>query len=104
MDISEYLNFSFYDQVWFKDNTGSSLFDPSQWLVVSERTGRDVCYHVLNKNGNVVSRSTVQRVTELKKRTWSTKDLFNKFDIMINEKLKVIERVINPTLRIGLST
>ena len=28
VDISKYLNFAFYDQVWFKDNAGSSLFEP----------------------------------------------------------------------------
>ena len=42
-DILEYLDFAFYDQVWFKDNAGSSLFEPGWWLSVSERTGRDMC-------------------------------------------------------------
>ena len=91
-DISEYLDFAFYDQVWFKDNAGSSPFEPGRWLGVSERTGRDMCYHVLNKNGNVVSRSTVQRVTELEKSTANTKDIFNNFDTAIAEKLKVVVR------------
>ena len=91
-DISEYLDFAFYDQVWYKDNAESSPFDPGWWLGVSERTGLDMCYHVLNKNGNVVLRSTVYRVTEIKKSTLSTKDIFNKFDAMIAEKFKVVGR------------
>ena len=91
-DILEYLDFAFYDQVWFKDNTGSSLFEPGQWLGVSERTGRDMCYHILNKNGNVVLHSTVQRITELEQSASSTKDIFNKFDARIAEMLKVVKR------------
>ena len=40
----------------------------------------------------MVLRSTVQRGTELKKSTLSTKDIFNEFDAMIAEKLKVVGR------------
>ena len=27
-DISEYLDFGFYDKIWLKDNTGVSTFEP----------------------------------------------------------------------------
>ena len=43
-DISEYLDFALYGQVWFKDNAGSSPFDPGWCLGVSERTGRDLSH------------------------------------------------------------
>ena len=29
-DISEYLDFGFYDAIWYKDNTGASLFEPGR--------------------------------------------------------------------------
>jgi len=64
-DISEYLDFGFYDRVWFKDNAGLSPNEPGRWLGVSSRTGRLMCYWILNQHGAVISRSTVQRVTNL---------------------------------------
>ena len=62
-DISEYLYFGFYEQIWFKDNAGVSPFEPVRWLGVSHCTGSLMCYHVLTQRGTVISRSTVQRVT-----------------------------------------
>ena len=86
-DISEYLDFGFYDEVWFKDNAGTEPFEPGRWLGVSGRTGNLMCYHVLNQREVVVSRSTVQRVTNLEKTTSEMKDIFEKFDIAIQKKL-----------------
>ena len=62
-DISEYLDFGFYEQIWFKDNAGVSPFEPGRWLGVSHCTGSLMCYHVLTQRDTVISRSTVQRVT-----------------------------------------
>ena len=45
-DISEYLDFGFYDQRWFKYNAGVSPFEPGRWLGVSHRTGGLMCYHL----------------------------------------------------------
>ena len=91
-DISEYLDFGFYDEVWFKDNAGSSPFEPARWLGVSHRTGRMLCYYVLTQRGTVISRSTVQRVTNLEKMTSSVKETFRKFDDFIHTKLKCVNR------------
>ena len=55
-DISEYLDFGFYEQVWWKDNAGVSEFEPGRWLGVSHRTGRLMCYNVLTQRSTVVSR------------------------------------------------
>ena len=87
-DISEYLDFSFYDKVWFKGNAGLSPAEPGRWLGVSSRTGRLMCYHILTQTGSVVSRSTVQRVTNLEQQTASVIDTFAKFDEAITKKLK----------------
>ena len=40
----------------------------------------------------MISRFTVQRVTNLEKQTTSVKDIFSSFDAKIKEKLKVIDR------------
>ena len=87
-DISEYLDFGFYDRIWFKDNAGTSPNEPGRWLGVSSRTGRSMCYWILNQRGAVISRSTVQRVTNLELSTSAIKDTFDKFDQVIHQKLK----------------
>ena len=50
-DISELLDFGFYDEVWVKDNAGLSPPEPGRWLGVSHRTGRLMCYHILKQTG-----------------------------------------------------
>ena len=91
-DISEYLDFGFYDAVWFKDNAGLSPNEPGRWLGVSHRTGRNMCFHVITQNATVISRSTVQRVTELEMSTASVKDTFAKLDAIIATRCKSPER------------
>ena len=91
-DISEYLDFGFYDEIWYKDNAGASKFEPGRWLGVSERTGRLMCYHILTQTGSVVSRSTVQRVTELEKSTADVKETFDQFNKNIVDKFKISDR------------
>ena len=88
VDISEYLDFGFYEQVCFKYNAGVSPFEPGRWLGVSHRTGRLMCYHVLTQRVTVISRSTVQRVTNREKTTAEVKDIFQKFDEAIRQRMK----------------
>ena len=51
-----------------------------------------MCYHILQQNGQVVSRSTVQQVTQLKLQTCEYREMFNTFDINIKDKIKCKER------------
>ena len=37
INMSEYLDFKFYDKAWYRDNTGFSPIKPGQWLVVAEK-------------------------------------------------------------------
>ena len=63
VDITEYLDFAFWDLVWY----GSDMDDgPSlgRWLGVSHRVGSALCYHILKHNGSIESRTTVQHVTQ----------------------------------------
>lgn len=64
-DLLEYLDFGFYDRVWFKDIASISSFEPARWLGVSHPIGRLMCYHVLTQRVTVVSRSTVQQVMNI---------------------------------------
>ena len=47
-----------------------------------------MCCYVLTQRGTVVSRSTVQRVTNIEKTMTEVEDTFQKFDHAIQEKIK----------------
>mmetsp|Transcript_34844 Transcript_34844/g.53423 ORF Transcript_34844/g.53423 Transcript_34844/m.53423 type:complete len:144 (-) Transcript_34844:2527-2958(-) len=63
VDLSEYLDFDFFDQVWFwEPNAGEKEErQPGRWLGISNRYGAAMCYWVLNSNGNVLLRSASKR-------------------------------------------
>ena len=87
VDISEYLDFGFYDRVWFRDNSGLGPEMIGRWLGVSEHTGTEMCYYILLPNGSVVSRSTVWCITELEKMTESTQAYIKEYDEKLDEYL-----------------
>ena len=91
-DISEHLEFGFYDEVWYKDNEGLSPHEPGRWLGLSHRMDRLMCFFVLTQNGTIISRSTFQRVTNLENTTASVKETLQKFEEAIQMKLKTIDR------------
>lgn len=64
-DISEYLDFGFYDWVWYRTNAGLAPAEIGRWLGVSHRVGNSMSYWILPKSGIPVSCSTVQRLTNL---------------------------------------
>ena len=80
VDITEYLDFAFWDLVWFHSDLKDGPY-LGQWLGVSHRVGSALCYHILKYNGEIESRTTVQHVTQDDLDTPETKiriDVFNK--------------------------
>lgn len=63
-DISEWLDFSFYDLVWYWSTVGEPSRELGRWLGISHRIGSDLCYFILTKAGKVVSTTTLQHVTK----------------------------------------
>ncbi|GFH56846.1 hypothetical protein CTEN210_13322 [Chaetoceros tenuissimus] len=63
IDISEWLDFEFYDLVWFWDDRDDEA-KPSvgRWLGVSHHVGSALCYYILTDKGEVISRTTVQHI------------------------------------------
>ena len=57
IDLSEYLEFDFYDTVLYWDilsgEKGEAL--PGRWIRISLRVGAYMCYRVLTEQGNVIS-------------------------------------------------
>jgi hypothetical protein len=68
IDISEWLDFSFYNLVWYCNEQKTDMTDDQRllghWLGIAHRIGSDLttCW-ILTKGGHVIARSTVQHVT-----------------------------------------
>jgi hypothetical protein len=87
-DISEYLDFGFYDYVWYHDNAGLGERKFGQWLGVSHCIGSLIPYWVLTMNGTVISRTMVQHVTNLELQTDDVKEQVKEFDDKIKCRFK----------------
>jgi hypothetical protein len=68
-DISEYLDFTFYDWVIYNNNAGLGENCLGRWLGVSHKVGQLMSYWVLTIAGNVISCVDVQRLTNDEKFT-----------------------------------
>ena len=74
VDISEYLDFGFYDWCWYHENAGLGLTKLGRWLGVAHKVGGLMSYWILTVNCTVIARMTVQRVTSLKMQSTHMKD------------------------------
>jgi hypothetical protein len=67
IDISEWLDFDFYDRVWYWDQKKTDMTEEQakigRWLGIAHRIGSDMTYWVLTESGKVIARSTVQHIT-----------------------------------------
>jgi hypothetical protein len=88
VDISEYLDFGFYDHVSFKENAGLGMALIGRWLEVSHRVGGLMSYWILTIKGTVISRTTVQRITALEKETNEVMAAVVEFDSKISRRFK----------------
>ncbi len=93
-DISEYLDFSFYDWVWYKDNAGVGDNKCGRWLGVSHRVGNLMSFWILTIAGRIISRTTVQRITELEQGTDEVKARCKEFTERITDLLKDDQHII----------
>ena len=66
-DISEFLDFSFYDLVWYHPGVHPSISEDNRvlgrWLGVSHRNGSNMCYWVMGRDVIPVTETTIQHVT-----------------------------------------
>ena len=85
-DISQYLNFGFYEQVWFKEDARLGKTKLARFLGVSHQVGYLLSYWVLPSSGIPMSRTTVQRVTNLESQTEQCKKRFSVYDKRIAER------------------
>ena len=66
-DTSEWLDFDFFDRVWYWDQKKMDMTDEQarvgRWLGIAHRVGSDMTYWILTEAGTVIARSTVQHIT-----------------------------------------
>ena len=72
-----------YDQVWYHKNAVLGERITGRWLGVSHRTGSLMSYWVLTQNGYVISRTTVQMVTNLENELVDNQETFSEYDEQI---------------------
>ena len=85
-DISEYLDFVWYDRVWYKEDAGLGETKIGRFLGPSHKVGSLMSYWVLPKIGIPISRTTVQRVTHLETQTDANRKRFEHYDTAITER------------------
>ena len=97
-DISEYLDFEFYDWALFRSNAGLGEVELARWLGVSHRVGRLMSYWVLQESGIPISAITVQRLTNDERNTVEMQQRMNQYD----EKLKRVYEAQSADISNGL--
>jgi hypothetical protein len=93
-DISEYVDFQFYDYVWFKDNAGLGAPELGRWLGVSHRIGPAMSYFILKDNCTVISRTTVQRVPEIERTQPQNMTLMEAYNKQIARLIKDDQHIL----------
>ena len=79
-DISQYFDFGFYDRVWFKEDTGLGETKLARFLGVYHQVGSLMSFWVLPASGIPMSRTAVQRVTNIESQTEQCKKIFSVCD------------------------
>ena len=88
-DISEFIDFGFYDWCHYRTNAGLGEPELGRWLGISHRVGKLMSYWILPKSGIPISATTVQRVTNLEKQTDAFKSTMNDFQKQLERKWDV---------------
>ena len=86
-DISEYVEFEFYDYCWYWDTPQDYPHEKKQlgrWLGIAHRVGQAMVYYVANNNGTVIARSTV---TSLEADEYDVEDTKNRM-LDLDETIK----------------
>ena len=85
IDISEWTEFEFYDLVRFwdtRDNENCSNL--GRWLGVSHHIGSALCYWILTDTGKVLSRTTVQHLTQAEVRDPEIQESIRQFHMKLD--------------------
>jgi len=97
-DISEYIEFDFYDYCFYWDNPQSYPQENKhigRWLGIAHRVGQALVYWIMNDKGSVIARSTVIPVEPGDYDVDETKERMKDLDRTIHEKIGDYRNAIN---------
>lgn len=88
-DLSEYLEFSWYQPIWYyePDVFPRQTKNIARWLGIAHRVGQAMCYWILPSSGIPIARTTVQAITAAELNIERVKDKLKEYDQFINDKL-----------------
>ena len=92
--ISQYLDFGLYVRVWFKEDEGFGENKKGRFLSVSHHIWSLMSYWVLPARGILMSRTTIQQVTNLESQTEQCKKRFEVYARSITDRLNEVYTVI----------
>jgi hypothetical protein len=98
-DISEYLDFDFYDWVLYRSNAGLGEVEVARWLGVSHRVGRLMSYWLLPQSGIPISATTVQRMTNDEKLTEEMQKRMEQYEESLRSIFEAKSADLTTTLR-----
>jgi hypothetical protein len=91
INISEWLDFEFYDYVWYWDEKKSDMTDDQRligrWLEIAHCIGSNMTYWILTKAGHVIARLTVQHIITSDMTQPAVQQLVKDFDTAIEIRL-----------------
>ena len=90
-DVSKWIDFKFYDRVWYYDQkkieidgSGRRL---ARWLGITHQIGIDQCYWLLLKSGKIIACRTVQHVVRDDNLNDDVKLEIERFDRSVEDQL-----------------
>ena len=92
-DISEYIDFGFYDWITYRSNAGLEEVSIGRWLGVSHKVGQLMSYWVLTNYGKVISCTTVQRLTEMEQQTCPWQERMKAYDDDIETRIEQVSNI-----------
>ena len=86
-DISELVEFDWYEWVWFYDPTKPERVQLGRWLGPAHNAGQGLAFYLLNENGEVVMRSSVTALKETEKDTPEIQDRKRAFTEKVEDRI-----------------
>ena len=99
-DISEWLDFTFYDLVWYHvpgNNMRTENRRLGRWLGISHHVGSDMCYWILTQSARVIATTTVQHVLQPETLDLTLRSRIADFDTAIRTRLDDSHYTDDPT-------
>jgi len=92
-DISEFLEFGWYQLVWYYE---TQVFPnqtrlPARWLGVAHRVGQAICFWLLPESGVPIARTTIQSISNEESATTEVKRIIDVFNAKRISKLGEIQ-------------